>query len=185
METTTIQNNSAEIISQAAEKSQEKDIDITQAAIEKIKGEYEKFHGDNKAKAVSSYVSTILQDFCKQDKRFAEVVYKFRRTVSDCCKDILQGVGNHISDIDVYRRAVKFYFPNSEINMNMTISIIGDAPDETEILKEPEKEKAEQKKPAKKKAESKPKTVNRKVNSEQKTDIKKETEQEYIQLSLF
>lgn len=43
METTTIQNNSAEIISQAAEKSQEKDIDITQAAIEKIKGEYENF----------------------------------------------------------------------------------------------------------------------------------------------
>lgn len=164
----TIQNNSADIIS---------------LAIEKIKAEFEHFSGGTKEKAVSSYVSNILQDFCKQDERFADVIYKFKRTLSDCCSEIMKGVTSHISDIDVYRNAVKFYFPNSEISMNMSIEITGDAPGEDEILKEAEKPKEKPKKatkiPEKKPIPAKPK------KQETKKPEKKKEDDGCIQLSLF
>lgn len=179
---TTNQNNVADIISDNNEKSQEPASNIIQQAIEKIKTEYESFTGGNKEKAVSSYVSTILQDFCKQDERFAGVILKFKRTLSDCCAEVMKGVGNHISDIDVYRHAVKFYFPNSEILMNMSIEITGDEPSEAEILKEAEKPKPKQTKTA-----NKPKSDNAK--NKQTTTSKAKTEKaekrEFMQLSLF
>ena len=183
---TAIQNNSADIITLAAEK---------------IKAEFDNFKGGTKEKAVSSYVCTILQDFCRQDERFAEVIYKFKRTLSDCCADIMRGVGSHISDIDVYRSAVKFYFPNSEVSMNMTIEITGDAPGDDEILKEAEKPKKKaaktEKKPkntAKSKAdtktpapESEAKTEDKSVpvKKEKKSAEKKNEDSGYIQLTLF
>lgn len=115
--------------------------DIVSLACEKINDEFKTFAGDNKARAVSSYVSNVIQDFCKQDPRFAEVVFQFKQTLSDCCADIMKGVGASVSDIDVYRNAVKFYFPNSEVSMTMTIDITGSAPDESEIQKEADKPK--------------------------------------------
>lgn len=127
--------------------------DIVSLACEKINDEFQTFTGDNKAKAVSSYVCNVIQDFCKQDARFAEVVFQFKRSLSDCCADIMKGVGTSVSDIDVYRNAVKFYFPNSEVSMTMTIDITGNAPDESEIQKEAEKEKPKKSKKAQKAAE--------------------------------
>ena len=170
MENNSIQTNSADIITLATEK---------------IKAEFSNFTGDTKAKAVSSYVSTIIQDFCKQDERFAEVVYKFKRTLSDCCKDVMHGVGSHISDIDVYRGAVKFYFPNSEISMNMSIQITGEAPSNEEIEKAPEPPKVKKiktEKPAKK-AEKK-KAAPTPAKPKEKPAAKKE-DNGFIQLSLF
>ena len=168
---TTIQENSADIIT---------------LAIEKIKAEYGNFTGDTKARAVSSYVSTIIQDFCKQDARFAEVVYKFKRTLSDCCKDVMHGVVSHISDIDVYRGAVKFYFPNSEISMNMSIKITGEAPSNEEIEKEPEPpkvKKAKSEKSDKKAEKKKASPVSEKPKAEKAP--KKQEDNGFIQLSLF
>ena len=164
---------------------QNKSDDIITLAIEKIKAEYGNFKGDTKAKAVSSYVSTIIQDFCKQDERFAEVVYKFKRTLSDCCEDVMHGVVSHISDIDVYRGAVKFYFPNSEISMNMSIQITGEAPSNEEIEKEPEPpkvKKAKAEKPVKK--TEKKKTAAAPAKPKEKPADKK-ADNGYIQLSLF
>ena len=167
----TIQNNSADIIT---------------LAVEKIKAEFEQFSGDSKAKAVSSYVSRILQDFCQQDERFAEVIYKFKRTLSDCCGEIMKGVSSHISDIDVYRNAVNFYFPNSIVSMNMSIEITGEAPSEEEILKEAEPPKTKQSKTAPKPAKKDEKKKTDVVAKEKKQPVKKKEEvDEYIQLSLF
>lgn len=185
-----IQNNDSVIISQVPTESQEENKDITQLAIEKIKSEFQAFSGDSKATAVSSYVSTIIQDFCKQDKRFAEVVYKFKRNLSDCCKDIMSGVGSHISDIDVYRSAAQFYFPNSEIKMTMTIDITGDAPGEDEILKEakkPEPKSKPKSKPAKKTAKKaeKPKLAPPKKAKSAEPQADTEEFNGPIQLSMF
>lgn len=168
----TIQNNSADIIT---------------LSVEKIKAEFEQFSGDSKAKAVSSYVSRILQDFCQQDERFAEVIYKFKRTLSDCCGEIMKGVSSHISDIDVYRNAVKFYFPNSEVSMNMSIEITGEAPSEEEILKEAELPKNKQSKAAPKpvRKDKKKETVSAPAKPKQKKVTEKEQDSECIQLSLF
>lgn len=59
----------------------------------------------------------------------------------------MKGCGTSISDIDVYRGAVKNYFPNAEVVFTMTITIDGDAPTEEEMNREVRK--PEPKKPAK------------------------------------
>lgn len=131
----------------------EKVIDITskqnytQLAVEKIAEELKTFKGDRYGEAVKKHVASTITHFCEQEPRFAEVVYKTKRTLSDCCAEIMKGCGTSISDIDVYRGAVKNYFPNAEVVFTMTISIDGDAPSEDEMNREVRK--AEPKKPAK------------------------------------
>ena len=131
----------------------EKVIDITskqnytQLAVEKIAEELKTFKGDRYGEAVKKHVASTITHFCEQEPRFAEVVYKTKRTLSDCCAEIMKGCGTSISDIDVYRGAVKNYFPNAEVVFTMTISIDGDAPSEDEMNREVRK--SEPKKPAK------------------------------------
>lgn len=146
-------------------------------AAEKIETELKDFSGDNKAKAVSKFVASTLKNFCEQDERFAEVVYKTVRTLSDCCSDIMKGVGSSVSDIDVYRGAVRHYFPNSDIDFTMKISLTGDAPSEDEMNKKPEKPAAKPRKD--KKVSAPPKTA------AAKPAPKPKPEPESIQLSLF
>lgn len=131
----------------------EKVIDITskqnytQLAVNKIAEELKTFKGDRYGEAVKRHVASTIVHFCEQEPRFAEVVYKTKRTLSDCCAEIMKGCGTSISDIDVYRGAVKNYFPNAEVVFTMTISIDGDAPSEDEMNREVRK--PEPKKPAK------------------------------------
>ena len=108
-------------------------------AVKKIAAELESFKGGQKESAVSKFVASTLTHFCEQNERFAEVVYKTTRTLSDCCVEIMDGCGNAISDIDVYRGAVKSYFPNANISFKMDIQINGDAPDADELNREPKK----------------------------------------------
>ena len=147
--------------------------DFKVLAIEKIDKELKEFNGDRYGNAVHTYVANALRDFCAKSDRFAEVLYKTRRSMSDCVKEIMKGCGQHISDIEVYRRAARFYFPNSDVDFVMTITISGDAPDEKYISKEPPKPKAE----------SKPKEHPKKP--EKPTPAPKKKEPEVIQLSLF
>lgn len=131
----------------------------SELAIEKIVKEKGSFSGNQYGNAVKDFVAATLTNFCNQNERFAEVVYLTKATLSDCCKTIMKGCGNHISDIDVYRGAVKFYFPNSEIDFQMNIRITGDAPTEEEMAKVPEEPKPKKEpaqKPAKKPEEEKP-----------------------------
>lgn len=107
-------------------------------AEEKISRELKEFKGNNYGNAVKSFVASTLTNFCQQNERFAQVVYETEATLSDCCAKIMQKCGNHISDIDVYRGAVKYYFPNAEIEFTMTIDASGEAPTPEQMAK-PEK----------------------------------------------
>lgn len=106
-------------------------------AVEKIAEELKTFKGDRYAEAVKKHVASTLTHFCEQNERFAEVVYKTKRTLSDCCAEIMKGCGTSISDIDVYRGAVRNYFPNADIDFHMTITINGDAPTVEEMERVP------------------------------------------------
>ena len=117
-------------------------------AVEKIAAELKDFKGDRYGNAVKNHVASTLTHFCEQDERFAEVVYKTKRTLSDCCAAIMKGCGQSISDIDVYRGAVRHYFPNADIDFHMTISLKGEAHTEEEMSRVPEQKPAS--KPAKK-----------------------------------
>ena len=51
-------------------------------------------------------------------------------------KAVAKGVGNSLSDIEAYRRAVQFYFPGATVQMQMTIDLIGSAAGEAKPGKE-------------------------------------------------
>lgn len=178
----------------------EKVIDITskqnytQLAVDKIAEELKNFKGGTKEESVSSHVASTITHFCEQEPRFAEVVYKTKRTLPDCCAEIMKGCGNYVSDIDVYRGAVKNYFPNAEVQFTMTITIDGDAPSEDEMNREvrksepkknakaaapkPDKPKAAKSAPAPEpKTAQPPKTSGKPKEKTKATDV--------IQLSLF
>ncbi len=114
-------------------------LDFQKLAIEKINSELKSFKGDKKGQRVYTYVANSLREFCEKDETFAEVVYKTKRTLSDCVSEIMKGCGDFISDIETYRRAAKFYFPNSEIEFVMTITLVGEEPDEKYLNKESKK----------------------------------------------
>lgn len=155
--------------------------DYIALATEKLDAESKGYKGDRYGNAVHTYVANALRSFIQQDARFAEVFYKTKRTFSDCVKEIMKGCGSSISDIEVYRRATKFYFPNSEVEFILKITT-EEAPDEEymskEAPKESERKPAPAKKPEKKAADKAP---------AKKAPVKKEKkkEPEVLQLSLF
>lgn len=130
-------------------------MDYRKLAIDKINRELKDFKGDRYGQAVKDHVASTICHFCSQDNRFSEVVYKTKRTLSDCCREIMKGCGQHISDIDVYRGAVRNYFPNADIDFHMTITLTGDAPTEEEMNRVSEEPKPKEKKAPKKSAETK------------------------------
>lgn len=186
MENNSIQTNPASNIAESEEKINEgflkvhenSSVDYKALAVEKIQAELKDCKGsDRKASAVKTYVANALTDFCQQNALFAEVLYKTKRTLSNCLKDIMSGCGNYISDIEVYRRATKFYFPDSEVKMLMEITV-EDAPDETYIMQEAKEDNS---KNSSTKAKEKPKTE-KKEKAKKPAEKKKENT---IQLSLF
>ena len=134
----------------------------SQLAVEKIAAELKEFKGDKYGMAVKNHVAATITHFCEQNERFAEVVYKTKRTLSDCCAEIMKGCGTSISDIDVYRGAVRNYFPNADIDFHMTITLTGDAPSMEEMERVPAQKpapKAEKKVEAQKPAPKAEKAV--------------------------
>lgn len=106
-------------------------------AVEKIAEELKTFAGGRKEKCVSSHVAAQITHFCEESPEFAEVVYKTKRTLSDCCAEVLKDAKEYVSDIDVYRGIVKVYFPNADVRFFMNIEINGAAPSEEEMASSP------------------------------------------------
>lgn len=96
-------------------------------AIEKIKKELKEAKKlDNKANAIKKAVADALICFCKQDDEFAQAIVQTDKTLSDCLKNISKGIGNAISDLEIYNKAVKFYFSTAKVEFHMTIDLCGD-----------------------------------------------------------
>lgn len=75
-----------------------------------------------KAFAVAPAVADALVDFCRQDEEFAQAVAQ-GGSFADCVAAVVKGVGSSISDLEAYRRAVQFYFPDADIKMQMSIDL--------------------------------------------------------------
>ena len=95
-----------------------------ESGIEKLKSEYKKFKGSGKEAAVSKPVFEALILFCK-DYNFELAVKDNPNTISDCIKKTMSGVGNSISDLELYQKAAAFYFPNAKISFAMSIDTDG------------------------------------------------------------
>lgn len=99
------ENISSFIIRQAQEKIKISD--------EKKLGRYEK--------AVNSAVANALREFCGQSEEFARAIVESDKTYDDCLTAICKGIGQSISDFDLYTKAVQFWFPGAIVEYKMTI----------------------------------------------------------------
>ena len=88
------------------------------------------------AQAVAKPTLEVLKTFCEQNEEFAQAVLQTDRTFAECAENAVKGAGGSISDIEVYRRAVRFYFKGADVHFNMTIDL-GDGSDSEETAKPP------------------------------------------------
>lgn len=94
-------------------------------AVEKLEKGKKEVKGQ-KESAMAGAVMSALKDFCLQEEEFAQAIVQ-GGSFADCMAAVAKGVGNSISDLDAYKKAVKFYFPGAKIKMQMSIDLIGDA----------------------------------------------------------
>lgn len=93
---------------------------IITRAKEKIKPSAKKNLGRHE-NAVNAGVSQALRSFCDQSEEFARAIVESDKTYDDCLTTICKGLGQSISDFDLYTRAVQFWFPGAMIEYKMTI----------------------------------------------------------------
>lgn len=95
-------------------------------ALKKIQSEFKSGKYDKYGQVMKTDVLRQLEDFIEQDAEFAQAVAQ-GGTFEDCMKAIAKSCGQHLSDVEAYRRAVAFYFPGATVKMQLTIDLIGDA----------------------------------------------------------
>lgn len=92
-------------------------------AAEKLDKERDMAKASGKERAIINEVRDALKLFCEQDGEFAQAVVQTDGTLLDCCKHILKDVGNSISDLQAYQRAVQFYFPGATVKFEMRVQV--------------------------------------------------------------
>lgn len=97
-------------------------LNYRQQAKDKLTKEYTAFGGDRYQQVMKSAVRDALLTFIEQDNEFAQAIVQ-GGTFADCMGAVSKGVGNAISDIEAYRKAVQFYFPGADISFTMTIKV--------------------------------------------------------------
>ncbi len=75
-----------------------------------------------KGQAVSSAVVQALKDFCAQNSEFERAVLD-GDTVDKCIESTVKNAGSSISDLEAYKKAVRFYFPGATVKMALTIDL--------------------------------------------------------------
>lgn len=102
-----------------------------------IKGRYQQ--------AIAGETAKALTLFCGQEQEFEQAIEQSGKTFQECLDTVVKGIGTSSSDINVYRRAARFYFEGAEIHFSMTIDLCGDVrstpPDETKSEQKSEQTK--------------------------------------------
>ncbi len=97
----------------------------TKQAIMKLENEYTacKSKLDRYGKVIGGPVKDALINFCNQNSEFARAILRSTKNVGECIKSCVKGNPSALSDIDVYRAAVSFYFSGATVNFKMTIDL--------------------------------------------------------------
>lgn len=77
---------------------------------------------DRYESAVCEAVCNALKDFCDQNSEFAQAVAQ-GGSVKDCLSACVKGIGQSCSDLEIYKRAVQFYFKGADVHMQLTIDL--------------------------------------------------------------
>lgn len=94
--------------------------DFVSKALEKIEGGLSSVK-DRYGKVVARPVADALISFCRQQEEFAQAVAQSDKGFADCVAHVVKDVGQALSDIDAYRKAVEFWFPGAVVDMVLTI----------------------------------------------------------------
>ena len=92
-------------------------------AKEKLEREAKAGNFDKYGNAMKKAVCDALLNFAGQDEEFAQAIVQ-GGNFTDCMKTVAKGIGSSISDLEAYKRAVSFYFPGADIEMQMIIKLI-------------------------------------------------------------
>lgn len=79
-----------------------------------------------KQQVMAPSIAAALVSFCEQEQEFAQAVEQSGKSFQDCMNAVADGVGSGISDLEAYKKAVKFYFSTADIRFSMTIDLCGD-----------------------------------------------------------
>lgn len=90
-------------------------------AKERMEREYGQVKGQ-KETAMRGAVRDALLEFCRQNGEFAQAVAQ-GGSFPDCMAAVAKGVGQSLSDLEAYRRAVSFYFDGAQVEYSMTIRL--------------------------------------------------------------
>lgn len=101
---------------------------------EKLDSELKEAKLNRKAKAVSQHVKDALLKFCSQEEEFAQAIIETDKKLGECCESITKDIGDSISDLEVYRKAVQFYFSGADIKFEMRIDLCASVKGETKSL---------------------------------------------------
>ena len=78
-----------------------------------------------KQKAIGPAVAEALTSFCEQEPEFEQAIEQSGKTFQECLDEVVKGCGSCLSDIEAYRKAVKFYFTTATVSFHMTIDLSG------------------------------------------------------------
>lgn len=101
---------------------EELNMDFKSAAREKLNKEKEKAPNGRIAKAILPATVNALLEFVEQEEEFAQAVAQTDKTVTDCVEEIAKDVkGGSISDLEVFKKAVRFYFTTATVQFVMKL----------------------------------------------------------------
>lgn len=76
--------------------------------------------------AIAAETAKALKLFCEQQPEFEQAIEQSGKTFQECLDAVAKGVSKSISDLEVYNKAVKFYFETAKVHFNMSIDLSGD-----------------------------------------------------------
>lgn len=77
-------------------------------------------------RAVAEETAKALMKFCEQEPEFEQAIEQSGMDFQRCLDEVIKGVDKSISDLEVYIKAVKFYFSTAVVHFHMTINLSGD-----------------------------------------------------------
>ncbi len=90
-------------------------------AAEKLRRECGAGKFGQKEEAMKEAVLAALTEFCRQSDRFCRKVLE-GRSFEECMKTVAKGVGGSISDLEAFKRAVRYYWKGADVRFRMEIT---------------------------------------------------------------
>lgn len=92
-----------------------------------MNNDYFKYTGNDRyGRVIAKDTAEALKIFCRKEPEFDQAVEQSGKTFTECINSICKGgLGSGCSDLEVYAKAVRFYFPGADISMNLTINMSG------------------------------------------------------------